>query len=139
MITGKAEDFSYAKALTEARARIPLEELGIEFSKIRRTVNGGRIIEIPGVDSAKRADDLAARLRAVLGEEARIARPVVRGELRVVGLDDSVTPEEVRSVIARDGNCSEEDVRTGPIRVLNNGLVWFGMGSVPLGLCAGGF
>lgn len=125
-ITGRTEGFSYAKALTEARVRIPLQDLDIEFSKIRRTVNGGRIIEIPGADSAKRADDLAARLREVFRDEARVARPVVRGELRIAGLDDSVTSEEVRSVIAREGKCSEEDVRTGPIRLLSNGLgsVW---------------
>lgn len=125
-ITGQSSDFDYGKALVEARSRIPLEELNIQLSKIRRTANGGRIIEIPGADSARKADDLAARLREVFGSTARVARPSVRGELRLSGLDDSVTQEEVQSVIAREGQCTEDSVRTGPIRVLNNGLgaVW---------------
>lgn len=125
-ITGLTADFDYGRALIEARSQIPLEELNIQLSRIRRSANGGRIIELPGVDSAKKADDLADRLRAVFGATAKVARPLVRGEIRLTGLDDSVTQEEVRSVIAREGQCPVDNVRTGPIRVLNNGLgaVW---------------
>lgn len=61
-ITGAGKDFSYASILKKARESIPLFELGIEKSRIRRTINGGRIIEIPGLDAAKKADKLAIRL-----------------------------------------------------------------------------
>lgn len=66
------------------------------------------------------------KLREVFGETARVARPVVRGEIRIFGLDDSVMPEEVCAVIAREGKCLVGEVRAGPIRLLNNGLgsVW---------------
>lgn len=84
------------------------------------------LIEIPDPDESKKADDLAARLREVLGNVATVSRPVVKGEIRLVGLDDSVSVEEVKTVIAREGSCDEEEVKPGPIRRMYNGLgsVW---------------
>lgn len=101
-------------------------DLGIEKSRIRRTVNGGRIIEIPGLDAANKADKLADKLRLILGAEVTIARPSVKGELRIVGLDDTVTTEEVTEIVSTLENCSSADVKTGSIRQLSNGLgvVW---------------
>lgn len=108
-ITGITEEFSYADALSKARERIPLADLGIQLSRIRHTVNGGRLIEIPGPDGSKKADDLAIKLREVLGNVATVSRPVVKGEMRLVGLDDSVSLEEVKAVIAREGDCDENE------------------------------
>lgn len=125
-ITGLTEGFSYADAITRARERIPLADLGIQLSRIRHTVNGGRLIEIPGPDGQKKADELASKLREVLSDVATISRPVVRGEMRLVGLDDFVTIAEVKAVITREGVCEEEEVKPGPIRPIFNGLgsVW---------------
>ncbi|XP_059049916.1 uncharacterized protein LOC131844936 [Achroia grisella] len=36
--------------------------------------------------------------------------------MRVMGLDDSLTPEDVAAAIARDGECVAGDVKVGPIR-----------------------
>jgi len=125
-ITGSGDGFSYATVLKKARENIPLDEMGIESSRIRRTINGGRIIEIPGEDAAEKADRLADRLRSVLGSEVVIARPSVKGEVRILGLDDTVTTDEVVSVISDLGKCSSTDVRVGVIRPLASGLgvVW---------------
>lgn len=89
-------------------------------------MNGGRIIEIPGVDAQKKADHLAKRLRDVLGSEFAINRPMIKGELRLLGLDDSVTPEEVIEAVAQVGECSVFEIKTGAIRPLRNGLgsIW---------------
>jgi len=60
-ITGSGENFSYASALKKAREEISLADLGIEKSRIRRTINGGRIIEmiiIPGLEAADKTDKL---------------------------------------------------------------------------------
>lgn len=120
-ITGIVEGTSYADALKEARKQIPLDELEIEESRIRRVVNGGRIIEIPGVDASIKADKLAERLREVLGSEYAVNRPTIKGELRILGLDDTITPEEVAGNIAKIGECSPFDVKVGAVRVLKNG------------------
>lgn len=125
-ITGAGEGFSYASVLKKARESIPLADLGIERSRIRRTINGGRIIEIPGLDAAKKADELAARLRSVLGAEVVVARPSVKGEIRIIGLDDTVSADEVISVVADLGGCANVDIKIGAIRLMANGLgtVW---------------
>lgn len=99
-ITGLGENFSYATVLKKARESIPLSELGIEKSRIRRTINGGRIIEISGLNAMKKADDLAVRLREVLGPEVIVNRPCVRGEIRVIGLDDTVSSDKVAALIS---------------------------------------
>lgn len=125
-ITGIEDGVSYADALKEAKKRIPLGELDITGSRTRRTVNGGRIIEIPGVDAQKKADHLAQTLREVLGSEFAVNTPTIKGELRLLGLDDSVTQEEVVEVIAQVGGCSMFEIKTGAIRPLRNGLgsIW---------------
>lgn len=55
-----------------------------------------------------------------------VSRPVMKGEMRLVGLDDSVSLREVKAVIAREGDCDEDEVKPGPIRRMYNGLgsVW---------------
>lgn len=80
-----------------------------------------------GPDGRDKADALAAKLKEVLQEEeAVVARPVVKGEVQIIGLDDSVTCKEVREVVANLGGCTPEEVRTGELRKMPNGLstIW---------------
>lgn len=131
-ITGISKDFSYADALRKAREKISLERIGIEEPRIRRAMNGGLLMEIRGEDGKKKADKLAEELRTVLEGEANITRPMKRGEVRMMGLDDSVTQEEIVCVLAGMGDCGIEEIRTGPIRPTRSGLgaVW---AQLPLG------
>lgn len=112
--------------LKSARDKISLDELNIKMTRIRRAANGGMIIEILGQNEHDRADALADKLKTILKDQAKVVRPMVRDEIRLIGLDDSVSKEEVMYVVAQNGNCKEEDVKTGPIRQMNNGLftVW---------------
>lgn len=57
------------------------------------------LIEIPGPESAAKADALASKLKEVFQNEFTVNRPVRKGEVRVVGLDDSVSQDEVACVI----------------------------------------
>lgn len=125
-IKGKNADFSYAEALKKARTQISLQELGIENTRIRKTVTGGILIQIPGSEGNKKAELLAEKLQSRLEDEARIALPVIKGELRIIGLDDSVTKEEVVAEIARLGECKINNIKTGDIRIMRNGLgfIW---------------
>lgn len=125
-ITGLKEDCSYATAIKKAKQSISLDKLNIEGSKFRRIINGRRIIEIPGEGAAEKADSLAHHLRSVLGNDFAINRPVIRGELRILDLDDATTPEDVAAVIAGSGGCSLFDIKVGAIRTLNNdiGSIW---------------
>lgn len=84
------------------------------------------LIEVIGPDSAWKALVLKKKLSEVLKNEAQITRPVVRGEIRLIGLDASTTSAEVRDVVVSCGGCLEEDIRVGIIRSMANGLftVW---------------
>ncbi|KMQ87868.1 gag-pol polyprotein [Lasius niger] len=122
MITGHKEEFSYAEALKKARESISLKDLEIERTKVRRATNVGMLIEVIGPDSAREAIALKDKLSEVLKDEAQITRPVVRGEIRLIGLDASTSATEVKDVVINYGGCLEMDVKVGIIRPMANGL-----------------
>ncbi|XP_072948380.1 uncharacterized protein [Epargyreus clarus] len=113
---------TYAAALAEAKEKIDLQGLGIESVKFKVSATGARILEIPGATSTEKADTLADKLRAALGEDAVVSRPVKCAELRVSGLDDAVSASEVAAAIARIGGCALASVKTGEIRRDHFGL-----------------
>ncbi|RLU15211.1 hypothetical protein DMN91_012205 [Ooceraea biroi] len=117
---------SYGEVLRQARQVLALETLGITDTRVRRTANGGTLIEIPGPDGANKANLLAGYLRTALEGEALVSRPVVKGELRLSGFDDSVSVDEISALIVDLGGCAHSDIRIGPFRPLNSGLlaVW---------------
>lgn len=102
--------------------------MGIDYLRPKIAATGAVILEIPGEDGALiKADALASKLRGALGEEvARVTRPVKRADLRIAGLDESVTKPELIVAIASSGGCSQEECRIGEIRRAPSGLgtVW---------------
>lgn len=125
-IKGLKEGFSYAEALKTLRGRIALADLDIGSSKVRKAVGGGLIIEISGENKVEKAERLKNEISEVLGESAKVTRPVIKEEIRLVSIDDSVVKEEVTDTIAALGGCKPEDVRVGTIKPMSNGLftVW---------------
>lgn len=118
---------SYAEIMREARQAIDLEDLGLkERLKLRRAINGGYKFEIAGRDGPDLADRLARQLQDVVGGIAKVARPVKMEEIRIVGLDDTVTPDEVVRALCAKGGCPQSAVTTGNIRRAANGLgsIW---------------
>ena len=105
------------EVLATARAKIRLPEIGVPVAKIRQTMAGGILIEIPGEESSAKADNLAAKLKEVFAEkrEIRISRPNKRAEIRICELDDSIQPEEVRERVAAEGGCNVDEVKVGEI------------------------
>lgn len=121
VIKGRGDHFSYAEALKIAREKINLAEIGIERPKIRKAANGGLLIEVPGVNGTAKADTLAIKLKETLNDVS-ITRPIKKGDIRLLGLDDSITEEEIAWVIADIGNCSTELIRVSPMRPMRSGL-----------------
>lgn len=118
---------TFANVLTKARDGIDLPSLSITGLKFRTAATGARILEVPGASSGDKADTLAHKIRETLGEEvAIVSRPVKCAELRITGLDDSVTPDDVAVAVARDGGCQTEGVKVGVIRPTPRGVssVW---------------
>lgn len=78
------------------------------------------LIEVMGPDGASKAIVLKEKLCKILNNKAEITRPVIRGELQFVGLDDSTTVSDVVDTIVSYGGWVGADVRVGVIRFLNN-------------------
>lgn len=118
---------SLGDAIFGVRSSIKLADFGIASLRPRKAIGGGILYEIPGQESGERADKLAEALRALLEPKGvRVTRPVKLAELRVTGLDDSITPEEIRAAIAAAGGCPPGEVSVGKINRPPTG----GLGSV---------
>ncbi|XP_020296787.1 uncharacterized protein LOC109861516 [Pseudomyrmex gracilis] len=90
-------------------------------------MTGDLMIEVTGDSMAKKADALSARMKEVLRDTGIVVRrPARKGDLRVSGFDDSVSPEEVKAALASAGNCREAEIRMGEARTLPSGMrgVW---------------
>ncbi|XP_024877239.1 uncharacterized protein LOC112458059 [Temnothorax curvispinosus] len=106
----------YAEVLRATREKVSLAAIGIEDINCRRAVTGGVVLEVPGEGAKQKADVLARQISAVLeGSEVRVARPSKSVELRLKGLDDSVTIWEIAAAIAAVGGCEGGDVKVGEI------------------------
>jgi hypothetical protein len=78
-------------------------DLGIAEMRPRRAVTGAIIFEIAGHDASSKASRLAEKMAGALRDfPAKITVPRKMAELRVTGLEDSITPE-VAAVIAAAG------------------------------------
>ncbi|CAF4907381.1 unnamed protein product [Pieris macdunnoughi] len=106
---------TYAGILKKARDNVVLADLGVTEVRIRETATGARIIEIPGTQSAEKASQLAEKLRNVLAEEVRVETPVKRAALRIVGLDDSVSVQEIIAAIAAKGECEVDVIKASAL------------------------
>lgn len=70
---------SYATLLRNARDKVSLNDLGINNSRIKRAVNGGIIIKIPGENMADKANEFVRKLETVIEkEDVVVARPTKR-------------------------------------------------------------
>lgn len=108
------EGFTYADVLKRARKNISLDALAISTTKIRRAANGGMIIEVLGQDGSNRTNDLAEKLRIIMQEDAKVTRPTIKGEIRLIGLDSVIT-DEVAFTIEDKGGCRRDDIKVGAI------------------------
>ncbi|XP_052755675.1 uncharacterized protein LOC128201781 [Galleria mellonella] len=119
----EARGVDYAKVLQEARSKLDLANFGIETIKFRTAATGARVLQVPGVTSSDKADALANRLRELIpGDVAKVSRPTKMAEMRVMGLDDSITSSELAAAIARDGECPLDVVKVGDIKRNSSGL-----------------
>jgi hypothetical protein len=114
---------SYAEALTTAKGKIPLAEVGIEKVKMRKAMTGAIVLEVLGDKDWEKASALATRLAQVLDPATVIvAAPARMAELRVDGTDISITKEELRNALALATGCGGAEVEVGEIGTSRGGL-----------------
>lgn len=110
------QGLSYEKVLVHAKESINLAQLEISGLKFRRARTGARVLELPGKETGPKADCLAEKLREVLPEVVRVTRPIKCADLRISGLDDSVSAADIKAAVARTASCPPEQVKVGPLR-----------------------
>ncbi|XP_033360028.1 uncharacterized protein LOC117239809 [Bombus vosnesenskii] len=118
---------SCAEILAAARNSVSLAEVGISTMRMRKTITGGVILEVPEDQERKKAAALAACLtRALDPNKVRVVTPFRAAEAGESMIDVSATKEEIRNPLTKESGCKPEDVRLGEIRPARNGLgsVW---------------
>ncbi|XP_067204499.1 uncharacterized protein [Linepithema humile] len=114
---------TYAEVLRQARSAISLDEIGIERPSVKNTITGGILLAIPGENATEKADILAGKLRNMFEEtRVKIGRPTKKSGIKISGLEDSVTQEEIIQIVAQHGNCHTSDIRCSPIRKFKGGM-----------------
>lgn len=65
-------------------------------------------------------------MRKVVGEEARVGRPSRKAEIRISGLDEDTTVEDVVTAVTKYGECDNADVKARVIKRsrLEEGDIW---------------
>lgn len=117
------KEVTYKDVLTQIKDNVVLEDLGIKDVRYRVASTGARLLELPGAKTGDQADILAQKLRDVLSAEVvQVSRPTRCAELRVSGLDDSVSSEEVAMAVSRAGGCEAGAIKVGEIRQDRQGL-----------------
>lgn len=125
-IKGNGKDFSYAEALQKVRLAVSLKDLEIQSPKIRKSMSGATIIEISGLNNVVKADKLAAEVQKVLQGEAHVVCPNIKSEMRLFGMDESISVDEIKDAIAVESKCKIEEVKVGRIGRTRSGtsVVW---------------
>ncbi|XP_033318622.1 uncharacterized protein LOC117216181 [Bombus bifarius] len=119
--------FTYRDAMSVMKREVKVSELDIMELKPRRAITGALLFEISGQDAGTKASRLAERMAATLKDlPAKVTVPRRTAELRVIGLEDSVTPEEVATAVPEAGGCHVDEINVGVIRSASRGLglVW---------------
>ncbi|XP_045494084.1 uncharacterized protein LOC123693129 [Colias croceus] len=119
----QANGVTYAAVIKEARSKVDLKEAGIECVKFRQAVTGATVIQIAGPGSSDKADLLSVKLKNIFKDQnIKVSRPVKMADLRVSGLDASITATDLKEAIAIKGECSAEQIRVSQIQQDKTGL-----------------
>ncbi|XP_013198741.2 uncharacterized protein LOC106141647 [Amyelois transitella] len=120
VVTLKPESSTDYKSVMSRVTTLQLSSIGVEHAAVRRTATGARIIEIPGGDSGAAADNLADKIRELVGDVAVVSRPYKTAQIKIAGFNEAVTPEALQAEVAKVGNCPLGQVKLGQIRLAPN-------------------
>ncbi|KYQ49221.1 Gag-Pol polyprotein [Trachymyrmex zeteki] len=107
-----------------AKSRINIDEIGIKEIRPRKTRTGALLLEIPGMESQEKANELANKLREAFRERENvlISRPEKMADIRIRDLEESVTRDDIIQTIVAEGKCPRDTVKLGEIVAAVNGL-----------------
>lgn len=122
--TGAVEKgMTYQKVLQKVASSIPLNEIGLTNGvKIRPTVTGAKLIEVPKTEGPEKVQKLAQWLHNNFNDVATVVRPVKRTDIRVTGLHDYISSTILEQAVSREGQCDLKYVKSTEIRNGSRGI-----------------
>lgn len=125
VITTGDSNISYSEILAWARQSVKLNEEEMNALFTKRSATGGILLEIKEERNSRKTYRIFEN-RASKYRNVRVHRPRQMADITLVRLDVSVTREEVRRAVAREGRCSLDDITVGIIKNSPRGIrfVW---------------
>jgi hypothetical protein len=111
---------NYAQVLTKMCLGTKKEEFGNPVMKRKVSASGACFLELAGPtnEANKQADVLAEKLRQIFpAETIKVARPVKKLDVRLVGLDDAAGPSEVAEAVAKVCDASAAHIKCSVVSV----------------------
>lgn len=128
VIITRNKNLSYSEILAWARQTVKLNEEEVNSITTKRSATGRILLEIRGEKNKEIAEKLTEALRTALNkyQSVRVHRPRQMAELTLVGLDVSVTKDEIKHSVARETGCAPDDISVGIIKTSSRGIgfVW---------------
>lgn len=128
VITARDENVSYSEMLTWARQSIKLNEEEMSSFSTKRSATGGILLEIKGENNTQLAEKLTEALRTTLNtfKNVRVHRPRQMAKITFLGINVSITREEIKAAVAKEEGCSIDDVTVDSIKNSPRGVgfVW---------------
>lgn len=128
VITIGDKELSYTEVLSWVRQTVKLSDEEMKALTTKRSATGGILLEIKGENNKLIASRLTDSLRNAFRkyENVKVHMPRQMAEMTLVGLDVSITKEEIKLAIANEGGCSTQDVTVGNIKTSPRGIgfVW---------------
>ncbi|KMQ93365.1 hypothetical protein RF55_6537 [Lasius niger] len=123
-ITTISDEISYKELMQLAKKNISLEKLQIDDIDCRRAMTGGLLLQIHGKDNQSKAEQLTDQLQNLFAnnKSIKVYKPQQMAELRIMGIDDTITCEDIVNTVAEIGGCRMSEMRTGPIRIAGRGM-----------------
>lgn len=124
VISVKDQNTSYAEVLAWARKSVALNDEEAKVLTTKRSATGGILLEIRGDKNKEISKRLASSLRMALSkyDNVKVHRPRQMAEATLVGLDVSITRDEIKMAIAKETSCSPEDITVGTIKTSPRGV-----------------
>lgn len=126
-IHAESEKTSISEIVTRVRMDKDVKTLGFVPSKVKRTRNGGILLELPkGPEANKQAIQLAKKIQEIAKNEVKVNCPQRPSEFVIRELDPSTTSMEISTVIAAELQCGPSEFQVS--RVVANrgylGMAW---------------
>lgn len=66
---------------------------------------------------------LRNKIAEIIGNDAKVTRPTIKGDVRIIGFDNSVTVEDLKLELSKIGKCKMEELKIGALTPMRNGLI----------------